>query len=70
MEKLPILRLQGLPPKLVATEGSDILVAWLNLCMDLEAAAGSENTLEPKWRSLRRLLQYFTAAIAPDRLHN
>ena len=68
MAKHAIIRLNGPKMPLVQSEESDSLVAWFNLYMSLEAAAGSENTLEAKRRDLGRFLQFFGEAVGGDHL--
>ena len=45
---------------------ADSLVAWFNLYMTVEAAAGAENTAEAKRRDLNGFLDFFTHAVGSD----
>ena len=51
---------------LLSAEQAESLVAWCNLYMSLEAAAGSENTAEAKRRDLNGFLDFFAQAVGSD----
>jgi integrase/recombinase XerD len=68
MMKHPIMRLFGSQSELVEGGRAESLVAWFNLYMELEAAAGSENTVEAKRRDLGRFLEYFGEAVGGDHI--
>lgn len=53
-------------PSLVSPERAESLVAWCNLYMQIEAAAGSENTVQSKRRDLNAFLNFFTHAVGSD----
>ena len=52
--------------QLLPTDKRESLVAWFNLYLALEAAAGSPNTLEAKQRDLGHFLTFFLDATGGD----
>ena len=60
-----VLRKAPLPTP-VSLNQADSLLAWFNLYMQLEAAAGAENTAQAKRRDLNTFLDFFTHAIGSD----
>jgi integrase/recombinase XerD len=53
-------------PSLISPEQAESLVAWFNLYMNFEAAAGAENTAQAKRRDLNAFLDFFTQAVGSD----
>jgi len=51
---------------LLPPEQAESLVAWCNVYVSLEAAAGSENTAEAKRCDLNGFLDFFVRAVGSD----
>jgi integrase/recombinase XerD len=60
-----VLRKSSLPA-FISPEHAESLIAWFNLYMQFEAAAGSLNTAEAKRRDINAFLDFFTNAVGSD----